>query len=70
MLNPFAAVVRTVRRLVRMRRLEHKHGFPCNLCGAKTFDEAGNLKDAMATKLAVGVGEAAVGLARAVRAAR
>jgi len=43
MLNPFAAVVRTVRRLVRMRRMEHRHGFPCVLCGAKTFEEAGNL---------------------------
>ncbi len=35
----------------------------------EAFDETGNLKDATATKLAVGVGEAAVGLARAIKAA-
>jgi hypothetical protein len=22
---------------------DHRHGFPCDLCGAKTFEEAGNL---------------------------
>lgn len=35
----------------------------------EAFDEAGVVKDATAAKLAVGVGEAAVGLARAIRAA-
>ncbi|MEA5616063.1 NADPH-dependent FMN reductase [Nodularia spumigena] len=54
--------------LTQIQTLVHPNEFALG-SAHEAFDEAGNLKDAMATKLAVGVGEAAVGLARAVRAA-
>jgi NAD(P)H-dependent FMN reductase len=54
--------------LTQIQTLVHPNEFALG-SAHEAFDEAGNLKDAMATKLAVGVGEAAVGLARAVRVA-
>lgn len=41
-----AAFACTVGRFVLwrwLRRKERQHGFPCGICGAKTFDEAGDL---------------------------
>ena len=44
--NAKRGLLGTLERLVmrrKMRKIEHNHGFPCGLCGAKTFEEAGNL---------------------------
>ena len=35
--------VRFVVQIKRIRRMERAHGFPCRFCGAKTFEEAGDL---------------------------
>lgn len=32
-----------IRSANEVRSIEHRHGFPCGICGAETFDDAGNL---------------------------
>ncbi len=54
--------------LTQIQTVVHPNEFALS-SAHEAFDEAGNLKDETTAKLAVGVGEAAVKLARAIRAA-
>ena len=45
MMSVVTAMRRCAHRIAahyRWRRDEHRHGFPCQICGAKNFEDAGN----------------------------